>query len=108
MLHGDLHPGNILQVDGRVELLVDCGAVRPGDRHFDLLTLLWVSASTGAERGVRRRLRQTIEAGVTVQQMQVLEAHFVIRLLDWALTYEPRLVDALVEQAAEEFDRYGV
>lgn len=106
LIHGDLQQYNVLVRAGRLAAVIDCGAVRPGDRRFDLVTALMI-ASTGPA-AVRQRLRATVEALLPAPTLRVYIAHHGVRLLDWALTYAPDQVHSWVATMVEEFDRYGV
>jgi aminoglycoside phosphotransferase (APT) family kinase protein len=106
LVHGDLHQGNVLVRAGRLVAVIDCGAVRPGDRRFDLVTALIVAA-TGPRR-VRQRLRSLIEACLPLPALRVYVAHHGVRLCDWALTYASDEVEFWVTTMTAEFDRYGI
>jgi aminoglycoside phosphotransferase (APT) family kinase protein len=106
LIHGDLHQGNVLVHAGRLAAVIDCGAVRSGDRRFDLVTALTIAATGPA--AVRQRLRAAVEARVPAPTLTVYVAHHGVRLLDWALTYASEQVESWIARTAEEFDRYGV
>ena len=106
LIHGDLHQGNLLIRGGRLAAVVDCGAVRSGDRRFDLVTALTIAAT--GPTAIRQRLRAIVEASVPASTLTVYVAHHGVRVLDWALTYAPDQVQFWVAAMAEEFDRYRV
>ena len=106
LIHGDLHQGNLLVRAGRLAAVIDCGAVRSGDRWFDLVTALTISA-TGPD-SIRQQLRAVIEAAVPAATLAVYVAHHGVRVLDWALTYAQEQVPFWVASTAKEFDRYGL
>jgi hypothetical protein len=106
LIHGDLHQGNLLTAAGRVKAVIDCGAVRTGDRWFDLVTALTIAAAGPDE--VREQLRRVVEQQVPARRLTVYVAHHGVRLLDWALTWAPDQVDFWVATTGKEFDRYGV
>jgi aminoglycoside phosphotransferase (APT) family kinase protein len=106
LIHGDLHQGNLLVRAGRLVAVIDCGAVRSGDRRFDLVTALTIAAA--GPTAIRQRLRAIVETTVPVPTLTVYVAHHGVRVLDWALTYARDQVQFWVAATAEEFDRYGV
>jgi aminoglycoside phosphotransferase (APT) family kinase protein len=106
LIHGDLHQGNVLVHAGQLAAVIDCGAVRSGDRTFDLVTALTIAATGPA--AVRQQLRAAVEARVPLPNLRVYTAHHGVRLLDWALTYAPDQVQFWVASTTEEFNRYGV
>ena len=58
VVHWDLHPGNLLQVDGRLAAVVDCDFAKVGDGAFDLVALAVSSLAAEAEPGVRSPARR--------------------------------------------------
>ena len=56
VVHWDLHPGNLLQVDGRLCAVVDNDFAAVGDGRFDLVTLVIAGCMTPCDAGVRDRL----------------------------------------------------
>ena len=106
LIHGDLHQGNLLARGGRLTAVIDCGAVRPGDRWFDLVTALIIAAPGPVT--VRQVLRDVVELQVPERALAVYVAHLGVRLLDWALTWAPGTVEFWVTAVSEEFDRYRV
>lgn len=55
-LHGDLHPGNLVQHDGRLVAVVDFGDTTAGDPATDLATA-WLTLGPGARERFRDALR---------------------------------------------------
>lgn len=106
LIHGDLHQGNLLVRAGRLVAVVDCGAVRAGDRRFDLVTALTIAAT--GPTSIRQRLRAIVEAAVPAPTLTVYVAHHGVRVLDWSLTYARDQVPFWVAVTAQEFDRYGL
>ncbi len=106
LIHGDLHQGNVLTRDGGVAAIIDCGAVRAGDRWFDLVTAMTIAAIGPVD--VRHRLRLEVERRVARRTLTTYVAHHGVRLLDWALTWAPDQVDFWVAVVDAEFDRYAV
>lgn len=51
IVHGDLHPGNLLQTDGRLFAVVDLDYAKVGDGTFDLTLLALASLGVEVERG---------------------------------------------------------
>jgi hypothetical protein len=106
LIHGDLHQGNILTQAGRLAAVIDCGALRSGDRRFDLVTALTIAANGPGD--VRQQLRQIVEMSVPAHLLTVFVAHHGVRVLDWSLTWAPDQVEFWVAAMGEEFNRYGV
>ncbi len=106
LIHGDLHQGNVLTAQGRLKAVIDCGAVRAGDRWFDLVTALTIAAAGPDD--VRQRLRRIVEQRLPPRALTVYVAHHGVRLLDWALTWAPNQVEFWVGMTTAEFDRYEV
>ena len=52
IVHADIHPGNMLQIDGRLSAIVDLDYARCGDASFDLVFLAVSSLSTPSEAGM--------------------------------------------------------
>jgi len=84
LVHMDFHPGNILVDRGRLTGVIDWdGAVR-GDRHFDLVTLLFhlrgnAPALAGA---VQDRL-----AMLSSRRLRAYWAHMSLRQVDWSIRH---------------------
>src|SRR5207253_7243057 len=53
IVHGDLHPGNLLQLDGRLSAVIDMDYTRVGDADFDLAMLAVASLEIGVDSGVQ-------------------------------------------------------
>lgn len=56
LVHGDVHPGNLLQVDGELSAVIDMDYTCVGDAGFDLATLALSSLTVSVDRDVRTRL----------------------------------------------------
>jgi hypothetical protein len=85
VVHGDLHPGNLLQVSGRLSAVVDLDYARVGDARFDLAMLALSSLGVEADPGVRRRL---LELGIDELPDALRAAYvgnFLLRCLDWGV-----------------------
>ncbi len=83
LIHWDLHPGNILQLDGSVSAIIDLDHARVGDRGFDLATLELTSMVTECEPGVRSRLRGVVRRNVGLELRLASHAHLLLRMVDW-------------------------
>ncbi|MFI5892148.1 aminoglycoside phosphotransferase family protein [Actinoplanes sp. NPDC051513] len=84
LVHMDFHPGNILVDRGRLSGVVDWdGAVR-GDRHFDLVTLLFhLRAHAPALAGdVQDRLGM-----LSSRRLRAYWAHMSLRQVDWSIRH---------------------
>jgi hypothetical protein len=85
IVHWDLHPGNLLAVDGRLTAVIDNDFVTVGDAAFDLVTLAIASLETPSEPGVAERLFSEAVDVLEEPRRSAYLAHLVIRILDWAV-----------------------
>lgn len=85
IVHGDIHPGNMLQIDGRLAAIVDLDFATTGDAGFDLVFLAVASLSTSAEDGVRRRLFDELRDRVDETRRLAYAGNLLLRLLDWPI-----------------------
>ncbi len=85
IIHGDLHPGNLLQVDGRLSAVVDLDYARLGDAGFDLAWLAVASLAQPAEAGVRRRLVEVGLDSLASKHRAAYIGNMLLRLLDWPI-----------------------
>lgn len=85
VIHHDLHPGNLLQVDGQLSAVVDMDYTRIGDAAFDLTMLAISSLGVTADPGVRTRLFEHGVAALSDPKRRVYVSNLVLRNLDWAI-----------------------
>jgi len=85
IVHGDLHPGNLLQRDGRPVAIVDLDFCRAGDAAFDLTMMALGSLGIRADPGVRSRLFDLGVHGVAEARRWAYVANILLRNLDWAI-----------------------
>jgi hypothetical protein len=85
IVHWDLHPGNLLAVDGRLTAVIDNDFVTVGDAAFDLVTLAVASLETPSEPGVVERLFSEAVDVLDEPRRSAYLGHLVIRILDWAV-----------------------
>ena len=86
ILHYDFNPANILIDGGAVSGVVDWEGVRPGDRAFDLATLLFYAYDAERTRAaLRTRLRELRPPRV----IAVYFAHIILRQVEWSLRLHP-------------------
>jgi len=85
IVHWDLHPGNLLALDGAVTAVIDNDFVMVGDAAFDLVTLALTSLDTESEPGVRERLAAEAFDGLDDDRRLAYTAHLVLRFLDWPI-----------------------
>lgn len=85
IVHSDLHPGNLLQVDGRLTAVVDMDYTRLGDAAFDLAMLAVASLEVGADPGVRHRLFELGLHALSDTKRRVYVANLLLRNLDWSI-----------------------
>ena len=100
VVHGDLHPGNLLQVDGRLSAVIDLDYARVGDAAFDLACLAVASLSIDADPGVRKRC---FTEGVDVldgARRRAYVANLLLRNLDWPIRKNrPKQIEFWLEQS---------
>jgi aminoglycoside phosphotransferase (APT) family kinase protein len=103
LLHGDLHPRNILTRDGRLAAIIDWGDTTAGDPAVDLATAWWLfepehhGAVWSAYGGVSRDLWQRSRAWA---------AYFGLMFLGFRLADDPTQVDeAGVELGRQQLRR---
>ena len=85
VVHGDLHPGNMLQIEGRLSAVVDLDYARVGDPVFDLTMLAVASLEHDVEAGVRRRLMVAGVESLESEQRAAYIGNLLLRLLDWPI-----------------------
>ena len=85
IVHGDLHPGNLLQVGGRLSAVVDLDYTRLGDAAFDLTCLALASLDHAVEPGVRKRLMAAGVESLGSKQRAAYIGNLLLRLLDWPI-----------------------
>jgi hypothetical protein len=85
IVHWDFHPGNVLEVEGRVSAVIDTDFVTTGDATFDLATLAVSSLVTNCEPGVRRRVLELGVRGLDEPKRSAYVGHLLLRYLDWSI-----------------------
>ena len=85
IVHGDLHPGNLLQVGSDLSAVVDLDYARLGDAAFDLACLAVASLGQAVEAGVRRRLVAAGLGALGSKQRAAYVGNLLLRLLDWPI-----------------------
>lgn len=102
IVHGDLHPGNMLQHDGRLAAIVDLDFTRIGDAAFDLSMLALTSLGVAVEPGVRSRLFALGLHGLPEPRRSAYVANLVLRFLDWPIRKgRPDEIEFWVAQAQD-------
>lgn len=84
LTHMDFHPGNVLVDGGRLTGVVDWDGAQRGDRHFDLVTLLFYlrAHAPGLAGPVEERLRQ-----ISARRFRAYWAHMSLRQVDWSIRH---------------------
>jgi hypothetical protein len=84
LTHMDFHPGNVLVDRGRLSGVVDWDGAQRGDRHFDLVTLLFYmrAHSPALAALVEERLRL-----LPARRMRAYWAHMSLRQVDWSIRH---------------------
>ena len=85
IVHADLHPGNLLQVDGGLASVVDLDYARTGDAAFDLAFLAVSSLAYPCPGSVRRQLITTGLDALDPARRQAYVGNLLLRLLDWPI-----------------------
>ena len=83
IVHGDLHPGNLLETDGALSAVVDLDFARVGDPGFDLAFLAVSAIGVPTERGVRARLFSEGVEALDPPRRRAYLAGMLLRFLDW-------------------------
>ena len=85
VVHGDLHPGNVLQAEGRLTAVVDMDYARLGDADFDLTMLALSSLGVGVDRGVRGLLFDRGVDALPDPKRRAYVGSLLLRFLDWPI-----------------------
>lgn len=85
VVHGDLHPGNLLQTEGRLSAVVDMDYTRLGDADFDLTMLALTSLGVAVEPGVRTRLYERGLQQLPEPRQRAYVGNLLLRFLDWPI-----------------------
>ncbi len=81
-VHFDFNPQNILVDDGAITAVIDWEGCCPGDRAFDLATLLFYSYDRAEIRScLQERMRKLASAEATALYL----SHMIVRQLDWSI-----------------------
>jgi hypothetical protein len=102
VVHWDLHPGNLLVVDGDLSAVVDTDFTIIGDARFDLVMLALTSLNVECDRGVRSRLFAEAFDHLDELTTQAYLGHLFVRLIDWPIRRNsPTEVDFWLARADE-------
>ena len=85
--HLDFHHLNVLVEAGTVTGVVDCEGARPGDRAFDLVTLLFCSEEGGLEEAAQGRLWEHVLGMRGRPVIRAYMAHMALRLASWSVVH---------------------
>ncbi len=97
IVHFDFNPVNILADDGRISGVVDWDGAMPGDRTFDVVTLLFYARRNN---DVRRTLWRYLTDTSTSGAVSLYLAHLIVRQVDWSIRHhDDRTVDLWVDNA---------
>lgn len=100
VVHGDLHPGNLLQVDGRLSAVIDMDYTRVGDAEFDLTMLALTSLGVHTDEGVRRRLFERGIEDLPDAKRNAYVGNLLLRFLDWPIRKSrPTEIEFWLEEA---------
>jgi len=88
LVHYDLHPDNVLSVDGRrVSGIVDWDAVRAGDQALDLAMLAFTSSWRTSDTRLLEQLWSAFLATSTHDARIIYMHHVALRLVDWFIRH---------------------
>jgi Ser/Thr protein kinase RdoA (MazF antagonist) len=94
LVHLDFHHLNVLAEGDAITGVIDCEGIRPGDRVFDLVTLLFCSVEGRLDsHGQDELWAQTLrlrEPGV----VRAYLAHMALRLASWSIVHDDDAVAA--------------
>lgn len=100
IVHGDLHPGNLLQVNGQLSAIVDMDYTTVGDGSFDLTMLAISSLGVTVEPGVRSRLFDRGVHTLPEPKRHAYVANLFLRNLDWPIRKQrPAEIEFWLKQA---------
>jgi thiamine kinase-like enzyme len=85
IVHWDLHPGNLLEDDGKLSAVVDTDFAVVGDAAFDLVTLALSCLAWPSPAGVRDRLFAAAFDDLGDLQRRAYLGHLFIRFIDWPI-----------------------
>jgi hypothetical protein len=88
LVHYDLHPDNVLSVDGRrVSGIIDWDAVRTGDRALDLALLAFSISWRTADSGLLEQVWKAFLSTSTHDARVIYMHHVALRLVDWIIRH---------------------
>ena len=85
IVHADLHPGNMLQVDGRLAAIIDVDFATTGDSAFDLAFLAVSSLEYECDDKTKHMLMEVGLEGLDQARRLAYVANMILRFLDWAI-----------------------
>ncbi len=100
LLHGDVHPGNVLVRDGRATL-IDWGSSRVGPAALDLANLVPAGSPdvAGYARTWQRLTGRPLAAAVIEQGYRWAALQIPVQYLPWTAGYQPtRDVEAALDR----------
>jgi Ser/Thr protein kinase RdoA (MazF antagonist) len=108
MAHLDFHHLNVLVDGGTVTGVVDCEGVRPGDRVFDLVTLLFCSVEGELERRAQVELWELVCGLRDAAALRAYVAHMALRLASWSIVHhDAATADRWITHGGRWLDRAG-
>jgi len=86
LMHWDLHPGNVLVVDGEISAVIDLDNAGPGPSGFDLITFaLSARSALPANNGLANALLDDARRRVSADLGRAAVAHLILRFSNWAI-----------------------
>jgi Ser/Thr protein kinase RdoA (MazF antagonist) len=106
LAHLDFHHLNVLVDGSMVTGVIDCEGIRPGDRVFDLVTLLFCSEEGGLERAAQERLWRDIRGMREPAVLRAYLAHMALRLASWSIVHhDPATAERWIAHGDRWLDR---
>ena len=100
IVHADFHPGNMLQVEGRLAAIIDLDFATTGDSAFDLAFLAVSSLEYECDQKTKHMLMQVGREGLDQARRMAYVANMILRFLDWAIRKNrPNEIDFWLDHA---------
>ncbi len=85
-VHVDFHPGNLLEVDGKLTGIIDWDGAGRGDHRLDLVTLRFGLHGGRPDPAAVARLDAILDE-IPPDTLRPLWAHMSLRMTDWAIRH---------------------
>lgn len=85
LIHWDLHPGNLLVVDGAISAVIDLDNAGPGPRGFDLITFALSAHVLPGTEGLAAAMLADALGRSPGMLGEAAIAHLILRFSNWAI-----------------------